>query len=71
MRRWQERYGFADEEEFTEDIPYTETRNYVKRVLGSYQRYPALFPKQGAARRAPGAEARPSSAAAKGRQAKR
>jgi hypothetical protein len=33
----------TDEEEFTEDIPYAETRNYVKRVLGSYLRYSSLY----------------------------
>ena len=43
VRRWRDRYGFTDEEEFTEDIPYAETRNYVKRVLGSYQRYATLY----------------------------
>ncbi len=43
VRRWRDRFGFLDEEEFTEDIPYTETRNYVKRVLGSYERYKALY----------------------------
>jgi len=43
VRRWKERYGFTDEEEFTESIPYTETRNYVKRVLGNYQRYSTLY----------------------------
>ncbi len=43
VRRWRDRFGFLDEEEFTEDIPYTETRNYVKRVLGSYERYKTLY----------------------------
>jgi soluble lytic murein transglycosylase-like protein len=43
VRRWKERYGVTDEEEFTENIPYAETRNYVKRVLGSYQRYATLY----------------------------
>jgi soluble lytic murein transglycosylase len=43
VRQWIERYGFTDEEEFTENVPYTETRNYVKRVLGSFQRYSALY----------------------------
>jgi soluble lytic murein transglycosylase len=43
VRRWKERYSTADEEEFTENIPFTETRNYVKRVLGNYQRYSTLY----------------------------
>jgi soluble lytic murein transglycosylase len=42
-QRWLERFGFADEEAFVEDIPYAETRNYVKRVLGSYTRYRELY----------------------------
>jgi soluble lytic murein transglycosylase len=43
VQRWVQRYGFEDEVEFVEDIPYTETRNYVKRVLGSYERYKSLY----------------------------
>jgi len=43
LLRWLQRYGFQDEEEFIEDIPYSETRNYVKRVLGSHERYTALY----------------------------
>jgi soluble lytic murein transglycosylase len=56
VRRWQERFGFTDEEEFTEDIPYLETRNYVKKVLGSYQRYSTLYPEKRVENREPGAE---------------
>ncbi len=58
VRRWRERFRFADEEEFTEDIPYTETRNYVKRVLGSYQRYSTLYGARRAESREPRAESR-------------
>ncbi len=58
VRRWQERFGMADDEEFTEDIPYTETRNYVKRVLGSYQRYAALYGTKRVESREPRAERR-------------
>jgi soluble lytic murein transglycosylase len=43
VQRWMQRFGFADEVEFVEDIPFTETRNYVKRVLGSYERYKVLY----------------------------
>jgi soluble lytic murein transglycosylase len=43
VQRWIQRFGIADEVEFVEDIPYTETRGYVKRVLGSYERYRALY----------------------------
>ncbi len=43
VQRWVQRFGFADEVEFVEDIPYPETRNYVKRVLGNYDRYQTLY----------------------------
>jgi soluble lytic murein transglycosylase len=43
VQRWMQRFGFADDVEFVEDIPFTETRTYVKRVLGSYERYKALY----------------------------
>jgi soluble lytic murein transglycosylase len=43
VQRWLERLGFADEEAFIEEIPYAETRNYVKRVLGTYYRYRQLY----------------------------
>lgn len=43
VRRWLERYGFSDEVEFLEDIPYNETRNYVKRVLANQERYRSLY----------------------------
>ncbi len=56
VRRWRDRFGFTDEEEFTEDIPYTETRNYVKRVLGSFQRYATLYGARRAESREPRAE---------------
>ena len=66
VRRWRERFGFTDEEEFTEDIPYLETRNYVKKVLGSYQRYATLYPEKRAESRVPpgwpGAERREAGA---------
>lgn len=55
VQRWLQRFGWQDEEEFLEDIPYTETRNYVKRVLGSYERYTGLY---GAPSREPNAEGR-------------
>ncbi|HSB79255.1 MAG TPA: transglycosylase SLT domain-containing protein [Candidatus Methylomirabilis sp.] len=55
VQRWIQRFGFTTEEEFTEDIPYNETRNYVKRVLGSYERYTSLYGKKRAESREPGA----------------
>lgn len=44
VERWLARFGFGDEEAFIEDIPYSETRNYVKRVLGTYLRYQEVYP---------------------------
>jgi soluble lytic murein transglycosylase len=43
VQRWLQRYGFADEIEFVEDIPYAETRDYVKLVLANYDRYATLY----------------------------
>ena len=43
VQRWLQRFGLRDEDEFIEDIPYAETRNYVKRVLGSRERYAGLY----------------------------
>jgi soluble lytic murein transglycosylase-like protein len=43
VRRWIRERGYAGPEEFVEEIPFEETRGYVKRVLGSYDRYRALY----------------------------
>lgn len=43
VRRWLEKYGYTSPEVFIEEIPFQETRGYVKRVLGSYDRYLALY----------------------------
>jgi len=51
VQRWLQRFGFADEIEFVEDIPYAETRNYVKRVLANYERYRSLYGTSKAERR--------------------
>ncbi len=56
VQRWLQRFGFADEFEFVEDIPYAETRNYVKRVLASYERYTSLYGAQRAASQEPPAK---------------
>jgi soluble lytic murein transglycosylase len=39
VRQWREAGNFASDDEFVEDIPYQETRDYVKRILGSYYKY--------------------------------
>ena len=43
VRRWlAERPGLTDREEFIDDIPYPETQNYVKRILGTAEDYRRL-----------------------------
>lgn len=44
VRRWiAERPGLTDREEFIDDIPYPETQNYVKRLLGTTEDYRRLY----------------------------
>ncbi|MFQ5840244.1 MAG: transglycosylase SLT domain-containing protein [Candidatus Methylomirabilales bacterium] len=43
VRRWLAENRFTDVDEFVEEIPYPETNGYVKRVLGSYDRYRTLY----------------------------
>ena len=43
VRRWIQERGYAGPEEFVEEIPFDETRTYVKRVLGTFGRYRALY----------------------------
>ncbi len=43
VRRWINRTGDIPMDEFIEEIPYTETRNYVKKVLKSYMEYNRLW----------------------------
>jgi soluble lytic murein transglycosylase len=44
VRRWMaERPDVADQEEFIDDIPYPETQNYVKRILGTVEDYRRLY----------------------------
>lgn len=40
---WISRYGTDEMDEFIEKIPYPETRNYVKKVLRSYDVYERLY----------------------------
>ncbi len=46
VRRWLSTHPDADMDEWVEQIPVSETRNYVKRVLGSYDTY-GLLSRQG------------------------
>ncbi len=44
VRRWMaERPDVTDDEEFIDDIPYPETQNYVKRILGTVEDYRRLY----------------------------
>jgi soluble lytic murein transglycosylase len=44
VKRWLvERPGLTDREEFIDDIPYPETQNYVKRILGTAEDYRRLY----------------------------
>jgi soluble lytic murein transglycosylase len=44
VRKWQERGNYRSVDEFIEDIPYPETRDYVKKVLTSYYQYKKISP---------------------------
>jgi soluble lytic murein transglycosylase len=43
VRKWKLNGQYKAIDEFIEDIPYTETRNYVKRVLTSFFEYNRIF----------------------------
>jgi soluble lytic murein transglycosylase len=38
-KKWRQQGNYRSTDEFIEDIPYAETRNYVKKVLNSYFQY--------------------------------
>jgi len=46
VREWIKKGNYRSFDEFIEDIPYDETRNYVKRVLLTYATYMNLWDKQ-------------------------
>ncbi len=43
VRKWLKEGRYKSADEFIEDIPYQETRNYVKKVLSSYFEYKRIF----------------------------
>ena len=43
VKRWMRRWPTLEQDEFVESIPYLETREYVKRVLRSYEVYRLLY----------------------------
>ncbi len=44
LDRWRSRFVGYELDAFVEAIPFTETRNYVKKVLGNYAAYHSLYP---------------------------
>lgn len=46
VRQWVQRNGTMEPDEFIENIPYAETRHYVKKVLAGYQAYTYLHRKK-------------------------
>jgi soluble lytic murein transglycosylase len=45
--RWKAERPGLDEDEFIDDIPFPETQNYVKRILGTAEDYRALYGRAG------------------------
>lgn len=45
VKSWLASFGFLDQDEFIEHIPFIETRNYVKRVLANMGIYAHLYSK--------------------------
>jgi soluble lytic murein transglycosylase len=61
VRRWKAERPDLDEPEFIDDIPYPETQNYVKRILGTAEDYRRLYSGAGGTPRAvPAASTRPA-----------
>jgi soluble lytic murein transglycosylase len=43
--RWLQEFNNSDMAEFVEQIPFSETRNYVKQILSNRYHYEALIPR--------------------------
>jgi len=56
--RWKAERPGIEQDEFIDDIPFPETQNYVKRILGTAEDYRALYSKAGGGRPIPVATAR-------------
>jgi soluble lytic murein transglycosylase len=74
--RWRSERGDLPQDEFIDDIPYPETQNYVKRILGTAEDYRRLYGPNGirpgaVVRPAPSAAKKPTAAAAKKSSAKK
>ena len=46
VRRWMAERPGLERDEFIDDIPYPETQNYVKRILGTAEDYRRLYGRQ-------------------------
>lgn len=44
VSKWRARYDSADLDNFIEAIPFDETRDFVKKVLGNYAAYHSIYP---------------------------
>ena len=51
--RWKAERPGLDEDEFIDDIPFPETQNYVKRILGTAEDYRLLYGRDGGRPQAP------------------
>ena len=45
-RAWYEKNGTLDIDEFIEEIPFEQSRNYVKKIIRSYAAYEAVYGKE-------------------------
>ena len=43
VNRWIKKNKTSDEDEFIENIPFDETRNYVKKVFRTYHMYKKIY----------------------------
>ena len=46
VTKWKNTLQYNDTDEFVEQIPYDETRNYVVKVFRSYWNYTRIYQKQ-------------------------
>jgi len=46
VQKWLRTYGDLPLDEFIEAVPFSETKNYLKRVLGNYAAYHSLYPSE-------------------------
>ena len=45
VTRWKDLLHYSDTDEFVEQIPYEETKNYVHKVMTSYWNYTRVYQK--------------------------